>query len=397
MVWTSRLRWDRRRPWLVDLGLSVVVAGPVVTAAFTLPPGPSHPIRVSDAGFVGAACALMFWRRRAPLLMLAAVTVLVVVCQAVGGVFESPVAALEVMLFGAAVRTSRVVAWTAAALVAVAVVGSGLIVMSGPVLDARRLVVIAWIGLATAIGDSARIRQAYVVALEERAVRAERTREQEAARRVVQERMRIAGELHDVVAHELTLINAQAGVGVHLREQKPELAADLLVSIRDRSKEALEELRSIVGLLGEPGEASREPVPGLDRLDELAESFARAGLEVEIVTDGELTQVPHSVGVTGYRIVQEALTNVHKHAGVASARVRLRYLRDQLSITVENSEAVRAPLAAGGTERGLIGMRERAAAVGGSVAAGPRVDGGFVVDARLPLGRGRVLDTGVRR
>lgn len=153
--------------------------------------------------------------------------------------------------------------------------------------------------------------------------------------------------------------------------------------MKDDSKQALAELRSIVGLLGAP-EVLREPVPGLDRLDDLAASFARAGLTVEVRRQGEARAVPSAVDVSGYRIVQEALTNVSKHAATATARVSLDYAPDTLKIVIADDGAGRGP--GGGSGRGLIGMRERAAAVGGEVTAGHRPGGGFLVEAALPLG-----------
>jgi signal transduction histidine kinase len=220
----------------------------------------------------------------------------------------------------------------------------------------------------------------------ERADQLRREQAAEARRIVVEERARIARELHDVVAHQLTLINAQAGVALYLHEggqSEPARLAETLSHVKDDSKQALAELRSIVGLLGAP-EVPREPVPGLDRLDDLAASFARAGLTVEVRRQGETRAVPSAVDVSGYRIVQEALTNVSKHAATATARVSLDYAPDTLKIVIADDGAGQG--SGGGSGRGLIGMRERAAAVGGEVTAGHRPGGGFLVEAALPLG-----------
>ncbi|MFD4602521.1 sensor histidine kinase [Streptomyces sp. NPDC058464] len=351
--------------------------------------------------------AALLARDRRPVAVLAAVSALAVVHQAYGGVIVATAPALTTALYGYASRTDRRSTWTAAALVAAAVVGAATAFQTGPVLGPMRLGAVTWIGLAAALGDSMRNRRAYISALEERAERAERTREEEAACRVAEERVRIARELHDVVAHELTLINAQAGIGAHVGRGDPAQLAELLVAIRDGSRGALDELRSIVGLLGRAGEtsASREPAPGLARLDELVTSFGRAGLHVDVSREGGHEggheALSSAVDVTGYRIVQEALTNVRKHARTDQAAVRLRYGHEALRITVENpAGAGRAHPVAGrgdGTGRGLIGIRERAAAAGGTAVIGPRPDGGFVVDVRLPMGRGRLVEGGPRQ
>lgn len=293
-----------------------------------------------------------------------------------------------VALYTVALCSGRRQAWTVGALVMVAMSLAAAFFQPGPLLGPQRLGAVAWMGLATAVGDSVRNRRAYVRALEERAERAERTREQEAARRVAGERMRIARELHDVVAHELTLINAQAGIGVHVGRDDPVQMAGLLEAIRDGSKGALGELRSIVGLLVQPGDAvaPREPSPGLGRLEDLVVSFDRAGLRVDVDREGRERPVPSAVDVAAYRIIQEALTNVRKHAGVDTAGLRLRYGHDALHVTVENGGSLlRRSRDGDGTGRGVIGMRERAAAVGGSTTTGPRPGGGFAVEAWLPL------------
>ncbi|WP_063781130.1 sensor histidine kinase [Streptomyces maremycinicus] len=346
-----------------------------------------------DIVFACLASAVLPARHRSPLGVLAAVSALSVVHQAGGGPFVPSLPPLMVALYTVALRSGRRQAWTAAALTMAALSLTAMFFQAGPLLGPQRVGAIAWMGLATAVGDSVRNRRAYVRALEERADRAERTREEEAARRVAGERMRIARELHDVVAHELTLINAQAGIGVHVGRGDPVQMAEFLEAIRDGSKGALGELRSIVGLLGQPGDpvAPREPSPGVGRLEDLVVSFDRAGLRVAVDREGQERPAPSAVDVAAYRIVQEALTNVRKHAGVDTARVRLRYGHDVLHVMVEDDgNPLRRPGGGGGTGRGLIGMRERAAAVGGSTATGPRPGGGFVVEAWLPLGPARV-------
>ena len=255
---------------------------------------------------------------------------------------------------------------------------------------------VAQTGLAAAVGDAVRSRRAYVAAVEERAHRAERTREEEAARRVMEERLRIARELHDVLAHHVALINVQAGVAAHVLETEPAQAREALAHIRQAGRAALEELRTTVGLLRQPNtqpstqpdarsdpSAAPEPVPGLDRLPQLIASFTAAGLRVEQQVEGDPRELPATVDLAGYRIVQEALTNVRKHAPGATAAVRLSYLPGEFRLQVTDS-GTNASQHAAGTGHGLLGMRERALSVGGTFTAGHEPGSGFRVMAVLP-------------
>ena len=384
-------RWAGRHPLLTDAVLVGVACGLTVLAFV-------RGSEVASDGVTGwAVCYSLVAtlplpaRRWAPLPMLGFVTLVCGLEQSMHGPVTPIFVPMATALYTMAVRTERRVAWIAAAVAAFCLAVPIALTAPGPLFGPFRIGTLTWICAATALGDSVRTRRAYVAQLEERALRAERTREEEAARRVGEERLRIARELHDVVAHELTLINAQAGVTVHLGQRDPGVLVDVLAGIRERSRESLDELRAIVGLLAQPGDARmpREPVPGLHQLDDLVDSFARAGLHVDVERDGERRDLPSAVDVAGYRIVQEALTNVRKHAAVTHARVRLGFGADALRVSVENdaSEVGRVGAAANGTGRGLISIRERAAAVGGQASAGPRIAGGYVVEARLPFVR----------
>ena len=252
----------------------------------------------------------------------------------------------------------------------------------------------AWLALAVAVGEAVRSRRAFVAAIEERARRAEHTREEEARRRVAEERMRIARELHDIVGHHIALINVQAGVASHVLDSQPELARAALAHVREAGRSALAELGATVSVLrqGDETDTPHEPTPGLGQLPSLLESFNRAGLHVHRQVEGVPRSVPAAVDLTAYRVVQESLTNVSKHAGTSAATLRLNYRRDGLSIEVEdNGPGAAQPV--GGSGHGLIGMRERAASVGGSFRAGPGPDGGFRVRVDLPLARTARFET----
>ncbi|MGV9623689.1 sensor histidine kinase [Streptomyces tendae] len=249
------------------------------------------------------------------------------------------------------------------------------------------------------MGDGVRSRRAYVAAVEERAEHAERTREQEAQQRVAAERVRIAREVHDIVAHHIALINAQAGVAAHLVDRRPEHILAALEDIRDTSRSALDELRTTVALLRQSGDpvAPRDPMPGLAHLPALLASFERTGLAVNHTRQGMATALAPAVDLAAYRIVQEALTNIRKHAGVDHARLFLHFGPEQLTITVEDDGPGRVDQLLASQGHGLIGMRERAAMAGGRLHAGPRPQGGFVVTADLPLRPGQVIGEPPRR
>ncbi|WP_181790068.1 sensor histidine kinase, partial [Streptomyces phytophilus] len=259
--------------------------------------------------------------------------------------------------------------------------------------DASRMGSVAAFPLvAGVLGYSAHNRRAYLAAVEERARRAEKSRESEARRRVGEERLRIARELHDLVAHQITLANAQATVAAHLFDSRPEQTRKSLTELVRTTSDALDDLRATVGLLRQSGDTAgpAEPAPGLSRLPTLLDSFGRAGLAVSLEEEGTAKPLPPGVDLTAYRIVQEALTNVTKHAGTGTARVRLVWNRDTLTVTVaDDGGGARTGPAATASEHapgyGLIGMRERATAVGGRLSAGSRPEGGFLVSTELPL------------
>jgi signal transduction histidine kinase len=244
-----------------------------------------------------------------------------------------------------------------------------------------------WLVLPLVGGSQGRFRRAFVEAVQARAEHAERTREEEARLRVAEERIRIAHELHDVIAHHLALANAQAAAAAYFAHTGTEQMQKILTDLNGTTSSALRELKATVGLLrqaDDPHSRSLEPAPGLDRLPELISACGSGGLDVTVTTEGEPRPLSPVVDLTAYRIVQEALTNVTKHATSAAADVRLGYSRTRLTITVTNDGPVlTSPVQSRGY--GLMGMRERAHSVGGDLRAGPCPEGGFQVTTALPL------------
>jgi signal transduction histidine kinase len=237
---------------------------------------------------------------------------------------------------------------------------------------------LAWLLVLFGVAEAFRIRA-------ERAREAERMREEEARRRASEERLQIAREIHDVVAHNMSLINVQAGAALHRFDDDQEQARAALAAIKDASKEALVELRSVLGVLRRVDEdAPRSPTPGAGRLAELVTQSAAAGLDVDLVTEGHPRPLPPAVDVAAYRIVQEALTNVARHSGTTAATVRVEYGDHDLVIEVDDRGRAPVPAAARSGGSGIAGMKERADLLGGTLQAGPRPDGGFRVRAWFP-------------
>ncbi|WP_410791520.1 sensor histidine kinase [Kribbella sp. C-35] len=218
----------------------------------------------------------------------------------------------------------------------------------------------------------------------DRVMAAARTRKEEELRRAGEERLRIAQELHDVVAHHISLINVQASTALHLVDRQPEQAAPALSAIKDASKEALVELRSIVGVLRQSDEsAPRQPVAGLDHLDHLISRTERAGLEVHKIVHGEPRPLSSGLDRAAFRIIQESLTNVVRHARATSATVRIQYGEQALVLQIDdNGDCMTAAPKEG---NGISGMRERATALGGTLTANRTPAGGLRITATLPL------------
>ncbi|MGH3767144.1 MAG: sensor histidine kinase [Pseudonocardiaceae bacterium] len=241
---------------------------------------------------------------------------------------------------------------------------------------------LAWLVAVIAASEGWRARR-------ERLAQARAAREETERRRGSEERLRIAQELHDVLGHHISLINVQAGVALYLMDDDPEQARTALAAIKQSSRELLHEMRTTLGVLrGIDEDPPHQPVPGLSRLDSLVSDTRAAGLPVTVEIRGPARDLPASVDLAAYRIVQEALTNTRKHAGPARAQVVLHYAEDGLTVQVDDDgtgTAMAPPVPGGGN--GLPGMRERAQALGGTITAEPRPEGGFRVRAFLPATR----------
>lgn len=239
--------------------------------------------------------------------------------------------------------------------------------------------------IATMLGESARSRQVMAADAQERADLAERSRDEEARARVDAERLRIAREVHDTVAHAIAVINVQSGVTAHVLDKRPEQAREALRTIEQTSSRALQEMRAIFGVLRDGDE--REPSPGLDRIAELTAKAREAGLDIAVEQSEPVPALPSAVTSAAYRIVQESVTNVIRHVGPTRVTVTLESVDDALHIRVtDDGRRTPAPRRGHTTQgRGIVGMRERCRLLGGDLEAKPRSGGGFEVTASLPL------------
>ncbi|GLW64953.1 two-component sensor histidine kinase [Actinomadura rubrobrunea] len=256
-------------------------------------------------------------------------------------------------------------------------------------LSENALVVGVWV-----LGRNLRMRRAYYAELEDRAARLERARGTDARAARVEERSRIARELHDVVAHHVSVMTVQAGAARRVLDRDPDSAREAMTTIEEVGRTALSEMRRIVGVLRTERDGDREgqelvPQPGLGDLDELLQHVRDTGLSVQLWIEGEARALSPGVDVAAFRLIQEALTNTLKHAGAqARAWVRLSYTDEDLTVEVEDDGRGTATIMADNGERpghGLVGMYERVALYGGELRIGPRVGGGFGVRARFPL------------
>ncbi|MFD9883930.1 sensor histidine kinase [Streptomyces alboflavus] len=399
--------WARTHPLAVDAILAAVALVCMVIGSFAEPYGEHgstwnvHAPGNLSLTLMGAGAATLVFRRRAPWTVLAASCGFSIVELVTSGPRAPVVMCAVIALYTVAATTNRPTTWRIGLVTMTGLTGVAMLAGPLPWYAQENLGIFAWTGMAAAAGDAVRSRRAFIDAIRERAERAERTREEEARRRVAEERLRIARDLHDVVAHHIALVNVQAGVAAHVMDKRPDQAKEALAHVRDASRSALGELRATVGLLRQTGdpEAPTEPAPGLGRLDDLVDTFRNAGLPVDVARGDADLSPPAAVDLAAYRIIQEALTNVQKHAGEhAKAEVSVVRVGPNLEITVlddgagEDAQAADDPDRGGG--HGLLGMRERVSALGGRCSAGPRYGGGFRVHAILPVTTAKQGDRG---
>lgn len=337
--------------------------------------------RSMDAlGFVVVAVAGMSLAllRRWPRMVFGVVAVMIGVYVAhrlpPGPILLTPLLALLGVSLYSDRRSSAICAGALCAILAVAGVAAG----SGLLLA---VLFVGWCGVPVLIGDVVRRRNEQIAGLRERARALERTHEEELRRRIAEDRLSIARDLHDSVAHAMTVINVQAGAAMHVVDRRPEAAKDALASIRRASGDVLDELSAMLSILREPtAPAARAPVPGLAQVGDLIAELQDDRLSVSVASEGPVDCVPASVSTAAYRIVQESVTNIVRHAQASQAEIRIVAGEDgELSVLVVDDGAGSANGAGAGV--GLRGMRERAEASGGQLVAGRAPDGGFRVHA----------------
>jgi signal transduction histidine kinase len=392
---TARRRLEVLNPLAVDTGLAIGLFG--VTLIELASSRGSEGVSTANAWwtaiFMATQTLPLAVRRRYPFGVMAVVGI----SGFVYDVLEIPpdpitaIFALMLAVYTVSAYARRRLAVAAAVGVALALAVTSLPTVAGDQEFGDIVNSFALLGGAWVVGENTRYRRRQADLLRERADRAEREREELERIAALEERGRLAREIHDVIAHSVSVIAVQAGAARSIAEQRPDRAREALASIEEVSKETMVELRRALGALREPGaEATLIPAPGLDHLDDLVEKVRLAGVSVALSREGEPRELPSGIDLSAYRIVQEALTNTVKHVGPTSARVRIRYGVDSLEVDVAD-EGPRTPRPSGpngGGGHGLIGMRERVALFGGTFeagAAGP----GYAVHVRFPLpGRG---------
>jgi signal transduction histidine kinase len=388
------------RQWLAIDGVTAAAAiGLVLFSAGLLHGFRHHAPSAMTAAWAVAGTAPVAVRRIWPIPVLAVVTG---ACCVLTGLAKLPATVdvtLGMAVYTAAVRCRRTVAVAVLGAVELAL-GAGVLAAaagSKSQADAARGLLVA--GALWFIGDSVRERRRYLAGLAEQAAQRHRAEAERGRQAVREERVRIARELHDVVAHSLSVVTVQAGVGRKIEAARPGEALRALRAVEVTGRGALEELRRILGLLRDDDaeQPSLTPVPGIEDLEELADSVRAAGIPVGLAVTGDVAVLPAAAALTVYRIVQEALTNVVKHARRAEASVRVRAGPDGVRITVTDTGAGGSAAAAavsggpggvsGGSagQHGIVGMRERAAAFGGTLDAAALPGGGFRVTAFLPV------------
>jgi signal transduction histidine kinase len=374
-------------PWALDLALvAIALSPPTLSLLF----GPERGDTPVEAGYVVAgaliAIPLVIVRRRSAIGALAAAVVVSCALIAWSGQLTPVLGAVVVLIYTVASRRPRQTALVATGAAMVPLFVTVMLFEERAAFGPQGLAVVAWTCLACAVGDAVRNRRAYLHSLEERAQRAEQQREDDARRRVVEERLRIARDLHDVVAHRMAVINVQAGVAEHLLRADPDQAEAALREVRISASTVLTELGEMLHVLrrsdgGSGDDAPTQPAPGLADIDTLIATAAASGLQVDVDVQGDPSRVSEAAQLTAFRVIQESLTNAQRH-GAGLAALRLRISDASIDIVVENQ--IGSTRTAAGSGLGLVGMRERVDAAGGLIDARSLVPGMFRVAVTLP-------------
>jgi signal transduction histidine kinase len=391
----------QRYPRAVDAASAALLYGALLCASAFAPADYHWQLTFPYAVLAAVACGASVFRHDRPGFALTAASVAVILCSLLrinhGLLPVAVLLPLVTIFLHADRREAMAIAGCAVLAITAAAVVNNVIDRSEPqgVPPGFSVLILGIMGIA--IGEARRNRRDYVREAEERVRRAEQEREHEARRRVAEDRLRISRDLHDIVAHHIALITVQAGAAEHLLETRPGLAREALGHIHRAGEEALADLRGTIALLRTPEEpaAPTEPAGGLARLDDLAGAFTRSGLRIGVERRGDPRCLPAAVDLAAFRIVQEALTNVRKHAGPVAVSVLIEYVEPGLLVTIRNAPAdgtaasaaggAAKGAAADGTGHGLVGMRERAAALGARLDAGALPGGGYLVTAAFPL------------
>jgi signal transduction histidine kinase len=375
-------RHEARR-WLIDAAVAVAVALAQVGLAFAQASHHGSVVTPGEVALLIAGGLVLVARRRFPVAVLVTTYALVLSFQATqhfGG--QAGSAWLSVIVaFATAIYLRRRVAAVVFLLVCYVVSLWGPAVLGERHAPSAVFALSLGAGLAALLGGSELIRLR-----RERSLALTQGRKEEALRQVSEDRLRIARDLHDIVAHNISVINVQANSALHLMDRQPERARLALSTIHEVSKQALVELRSVLGVLRDVDEeAPLAPAPGLAQLAGLLQRSRAGGLAVDVVEQGERHELPAEIDLAAYRIVQESLTNTTRHSGSGRASIHLTYGKGDLLVEVQDDGPAVGGGPVDGTGRGIIGMSERVEAVGGTLEAGPRLGGGFCVRARLPL------------
>ncbi|HEV8687427.1 MAG TPA: histidine kinase [Gaiellaceae bacterium] len=373
--------WRRPRfpPYVADSALALLLAVPTVGGLVADAEHVTQPWWL--VGPLAALTALPLAVRRYRPLAVFAITLGALVALNFSGV-DTFAPGIAVAVYTLAAHCDRRTALRAGVLGLALYVPASLYASGGSVVPSVVFLTAAWI-----LGDNLRTRRAYLHELEEKAERLEREREENERRAAADEQARIARELHDVIAHNVSVMVVQAAGGREVFETHPDRAREALASIEATGREALTELRRLLGVARahEDGSTSLAPQPGLERLGTLVEQVRAAGLTVDVQVEGEQRDLPTGVDLSAYRVIQEALTNTLRHAFAQRAWVVVHYGERELIVEVLDDGA--GPPRAGGQDgRGLVGMQERVGLFGGEVRTGARPEGGFRVWARFPLG-----------